>query len=140
VIDDIPIRTYTAENLASGVNLSPEQTPQSNQALRVVEILKKKWDAALKLRNIAAFEYAVWPHATHLGSAGEGDLMKAKIQEFLSKNPPEKMLAKSRVYDEIKPQENELKKSVLDATAEAYAVAKPAAHRFVIKKSETTSP
>jgi hypothetical protein len=139
-IDDMPIRSYSAENLAAGVNLSPEQTPQSNQALRVAEILKKKWDAAGKLRNIAAFEYAVWPQATHSGSAGEGDLMKAKIQEFLSKNPPEKMLAKSRVYDEIKPQENELKKSVLDATAEAYAVAKPAAHRFVIKKSETASP
>jgi lysophospholipase L1-like esterase len=140
VIDDIPIRTYTAEKLASGVNISAEQTPQSNQALLVAEILKKKWDAALKLRNIAAFEYAVWPHATHSGSAGEGDLMKGKIQEYLAKNPPEKMVAKSRVYDEIKPQENELKKSLLDATAEAYATAKPTPHRFVIKKIETASP
>lgn len=139
-VDDIPIRSYSAENLAAGVNLSPEQTPQSNQAFRVEEILKKKWDAAGKLRNIAAFEYAVWPEAPHSGSASEGDSMKEKMQDFLKKNTSEKIVAKSLVYNEWKPHEDELKKSVQDAVAEAYSTAKPVPHRYVIKKTATASP
>jgi len=138
LIDNTPIRTYTAENLASGVNLSLEQTPQSNQALRVAEIMQKKWDAALKLRNIAAFEYAAWP-APHSASDNNQDSIKVKIDEFLKKNTAEKIAVKGREYLELKPREAEFKKTVSDATSEAYASAKPIPHRFIIKKTASPS-
>jgi hypothetical protein len=138
LIDNTPIRTYTAENLASGVNLSLEQTPQSNQALRVAGIMQKKWDAALKLRNIAAFEYAAWP-APHSASDNNQDSIKVKIDEFLKKNTAEKIAVKGREYLELKPREAEFKKTVSDATSEAYASAKPIPHRFIIKKTASPS-
>jgi lysophospholipase L1-like esterase len=137
-IDDVPVRSYTADNLAAGVNLSSEQTPQSNQSLRIAELLKKKWDAAVKLRNIAALEYAAWP-VPHSATDIDQDSMKVKIEEFLKKNTAEKIAAKGREYHDLKPREAEFRKTVTDASAEAYSAAKSIPHRFVIKKTATPS-
>ena len=139
-IDELPVRAYTAEELAGGVNLTSEQTPQVKQALGVQEILKKKWDAAGKLRNIAAFEYRVWPDAPHSGTSEEQESMKLKIQAYLGKAADTNSVAKGQEYNDLKIDEAGLKKAVIDAATQAHVAAKPIPHHFIIKKTLSQAP
>jgi len=139
-IDEFPVRAYTADELAGGVNLASEQTPQVKQALGIQEILKRKWNAAGKLRSIAAFEYRVWPDAPHSGTSEEQESMKLKIQAYLGKAADTNSVAKGQEYNDLKIGEAGLKKAVVDVGTQAHVAAKPIPHHFIIKKTLSQAP
>ncbi|MEZ0295701.1 MAG: SGNH/GDSL hydrolase family protein [Candidatus Methylacidiphilales bacterium] len=57
MIDDKPVRTYTSEELAAGVNLATEEkTPQRRQAQKVWDTYKLRQEMVAKLRTIACVE------------------------------------------------------------------------------------
>ena len=63
-IDGQSVHTYTAAELAAGVNLALEtNTPQYQQALAVQAEIGKKWSAMDKIRTIAYVEFSAWPDA-----------------------------------------------------------------------------
>jgi len=58
-IDNTPIRVYTAEDLAKGINLAMEAaTPQYKQAQQVLALLKRRWSLISKQRDIVRVEFS----------------------------------------------------------------------------------
>lgn len=136
-IDGNPIRNYTADELASGVNLATEQTPQLKQAEEVRKILGKKWAAAAKIRSIAAMENGVGGSSPHSDGASEAATMKSKIDSWALVHTTDRDILSLKAYNESKPNESALNKTLLDTAAEAHAAAKPFPHQFALKKVPT---
>lgn len=127
------IRSFTASELAEGVNLAGEiHAPQWQQSLAVLTALRKKWDTAAKLRTLAFGEYSVSPDAKNLADAAQVTAqMKARITS--TKNPW--VVSQFEQYLELKPRESELCAQVAAAVAEARRLAQVRPHRFEITKS-----
>ncbi|MDB6016597.1 MAG: hydrolase [Pedosphaera sp.] len=134
-IDGQSIRTFTAAELADGVNLADEtKTPQMQQAFAVLAGLCKKWEAADKLRTIAYCEYAAWPDAKHPVDFVQ---MPAKLDARLTKirgTSHEGYIAgQQKLYLMVKPHEAELHRAVDEAVRAARAVAQPKPHQFTLR-------
>ena len=132
-IDGNVIRSFTAAELADGVNLAGEtNAPQLQQSFHVLAVLRQKWDAVAKLRTIAYVEHGAWPDAKRPVDVAQ---MSAKVKERLakggSKNPW--VVSQEKQYLEIKPHESELRAEVAAAVAEARRLNQPKPHRFEIK-------
>jgi lysophospholipase L1-like esterase len=135
-IDGRAIRSFTAAELADGVNLAGEtNAPQLQQSLQVLSALRRKWEAVGKLRTIAYVEHTSWPDAEHPVDVAQ---LTAKAQERLSKvgRGNDWIVAQHRQYSENKPRESEWRAEVNAAVAEARRISQPKPHRFELKLNQ----
>ncbi len=136
-IDGTPIRNCTASELSSGVNLSTEtNTPEYLQSLRVMEALKRKWEAVSAIRGIAYVELQSWPDAPR---PFDPEIMGIKMKEREARlaaggNPW--VLLQQENYRANKPREEDLKRQSEEALQAAREAAKPVPHRFTILLEE----
>ena len=131
-IDEQPVRDFTAEALAAGVNLAEEKnTPQMIQASAVRTALDRKWDAVAKQRIIAYIESYAWPDAPRpFVAAAMNEKVKARLAKVGKSNPW--VADQHQLYFDLKPREAELPAIAATALAEARRLAKPLAHRFTL--------
>lgn len=139
-IDGQPVRDFSAEALAAGVNLAEEKsTPQFLQARAVRAALGRKWDAVAKLRNIAYCEYSSWPEAPRPFAS---DAMAAKVKARLAKVGPSNawVADQHKLYFELKPREAEFPALAAAALADARNLARPRPHRFTLTAIVAPAP
>lgn len=129
-IDGQMIRSFTAAELADGVNLAGEtNAPQLQQSLAVLTVLRHKWDAVARLRTMAYCEHSAWPDAKHPVDATQ---MAAKLKRLAgSKNPW--VVSQSQQYLELKPHEAQWREEAGSFGEEARHLARTMPHRFEIK-------
>lgn len=129
-IDDQPVRDFTAQALAAGVNLAEEKTtPQMLQAQAVRAAMDRKWDAVAKQRIIAYIESYAWPDAPRpFVAATMTEKAKARLAKVGKSNPW--VADQHQLYFDLKPREAKLPALAATALAEARKLAKPLAHRF----------
>ncbi|MEI6644554.1 MAG: SGNH/GDSL hydrolase family protein [bacterium] len=132
-IDSKKIRSFTAAQLAEGVNLAGEvETPQFQQSLAVKAAFAKKWQAESKLRSIAFIEHNAWPDAKRpldaARASAELDLALPKIAGTNSSWAA--MLRKN--YLQSKSHEADLRREMLDAVNAARLAAQPKPHTFTL--------
>ena len=137
-IDGQPIRSYSAAELAGGVNLAGEATTsQYRQSLRVLDALRRNWEAAVKLRTIALCEYSAWPDAAHPVDASQ---MPAKLDAWTNKVSKNTfLLDRAKQYPDLKAHEEDFKTQVRTALEEAVVASRPEPHRFEITRLASTS-
>lgn len=133
-IDDVALGTFTAEELAAGINLATHNdTPQFRQALEAMKINDERHRVtATKLRAIAYIDFKLGykggtpdlgaqsriEQATKLASeAKPGDWMKSQYTEYVAS----------------KPHEAELKRQVADLTDRLWQSVQPKPHRYAIR-------
>ena len=132
-IDGRAIRSFTAAELADGVNLAGEtNAPQLQQSLQVLAALRQKWEATAKLRTIAYVEHGAWPDAKRPVDVAQ---MTAKVKERLAKVGTRNswIVAQHKLFFELKPHESELRAEVATAVAEARRISQPKPHRFELR-------
>ena len=132
-IDGQAIRSFTAAELADGVNLAGEtNAPQLQQSLQVLAALRQKWEAVAKLRTLAYCEHGVWPDDKHPVDVAQ---MSAKLKERLAKGGTKNpwVVSQHKQYLELKPRESELRAEAAAAVAEARRLSQPKPHRFELK-------
>jgi len=134
-IDGQAVRTFTASELAGGVNLAVEpRTPQYQQALAVQAALDKKWRAVDKIRTLAYVEFSAWPDAprpvdvTLLQPKLDAQLAAAKGKSYESY-----IQGKQKTYFELKPHEAEFPAEVASTIRDARqaAILKPRAFSLI---------
>lgn len=131
-IDGEPVRDFSADALAAGVNLAIENnTPQYRQALAVRAALARKWDAAAKLRTLAYSEHFAWPDAPR---PFDPAAMSAKVQSRMTKSASGNpwVFAQHQLYFDLKPRESEFPAQAAAALADARILAAPRPHRFTL--------
>ncbi len=131
-IDDVPVRSFSASQLAAGVNLAEEaNTPQMQQAREVFAALQKKWETAATLRSLASYEHAAWPDAPRPVDLGK---MSEKLDARLARAVNIDAVREAhRSYLEFKPREEELMREWVAAGDAARSAAQPKPHRFTIR-------
>ena len=133
-IDTALIGTFTKEELAKGINLSLyPNTPQFKQALQVKEVLNKMWKAVSDLRTIEYVEFKFLSYYK-----GNKDNMP-ELKEYLDNlyktklsNTPYYKTQFDRYYI-VKANQAKLLQDFDTYREEAYKVAQPIAHTFIIK-------
>ena len=133
-IDTALIGTFTQEELAKGINLSVyTNTPQFKQALQVKEVLNKMWKAVSDLRTIEYVEFKFLSYYK-----GNKDNMP-ELKEYLDNlyktklsNTPYYKTQFDRYYI-VKANQAKLLQDFDTYREEAYKVAQPIAHTFIIK-------
>lgn len=138
-IDGQPVRDFTAQALAAGVNLAEEKnTPQMLQAQAVRAAMDRKWDAVAKQRIIAYIESYAWPDAPRpFVAAAMTEKVKARLAKVGKSNPW--VADQHQLYFDLKPREAELPALAATALAEARKLAKPLAHRFTLTVIEASA-
>jgi lysophospholipase L1-like esterase len=136
-IDGKEIRTFTAPELADGVNLASEaNTPQSEQSLAVLAELQKKWDVVAKLRNLAVCEHTAWPNAPRPVDLTQ---MPAKLDARLARSRNNPVIKEAhQQYLATKPQEAELWREVEQTLAAARLAAQPKPHEITLRCMKLT--
>lgn len=136
-IDGKSIRSYTAEELAAGVNLAMEtETPQYQQALEVLQLFKKRWGAISKLRDMAFVEHGA---ARELPRPLTLDQVKPKIEAWVA-------TAKGKSYEGFfkkcadsylanKPSEQDISIEIARLLPEIQAAAIPKSREVILTKS-----
>ena len=141
-IDAQTVRTFTATDLAAGVNLALEKnTPQYQQALAVQAALGKKWSAGDKIRTIAYIEFSAWPDALR---PVDVDQIKPKLDAQLAaaagKSYEPYIRDQQKKYRELKPHEAEFPAQAEAAVADARQAAITKPHQFSLNRTATPSP
>jgi lysophospholipase L1-like esterase len=131
-IDGQFIRSYSAVQLAKGVDLSSESsTPQMQQSMRVQAAIQKKWKIEAILRTLAVCEHTAWPEAQHPVDQRQ---MAIKLDARLARSGGNRSVLKDhKEYVEFKPQEESLRRDLKEAIHAARAAAQPIAHKFSIQ-------
>lgn len=131
-IDGEPVRAFSADALAAGVNLAEEKnTPQYRQALAVRAALARKWDATAKLRTIAYCEHTSWPEAKRpLDPAAMSARVQTRLTQSGTSNPW--ITAQLKLYLDLKPRESDFPAQAASAFEDARSLAIPRPHRFTL--------
>lgn len=137
-IDDTAIGTFSAEDLAAGIDLAAHSdTPQYRQALEAMKINDERHRlAATKLRAIAYIDFK-------LGyKGGSPDLgAQARIEQAAKlaaeAKPGDWMKSQYTEYVASKPHEAELKRQLADLTDRLWAAVQPRAHRYAVRPAGT---
>jgi len=130
-VDGKKIRSYTADELAKGVNLASETAmPQYQQALKVLDLCKSKWGSIWVLRAIALGD--AWdkdlPHPVTL--AQMEPVLDAKLKETAN-GPWAKAVANDVAkYREVKNTEEKVKGDVAWMVPRIHDAAQPVPHEF----------
>ncbi len=134
-IDSQPIRTFSADELAKGVNLAVEEkTPQMAQANKVVWLYKTRQDGVFKLRTIASVERAAFrPNKPHPATLEEmGPLLDAYAKSVVG-SPWEKAIdGEIDAYKKVKSQEADIIANLPKQLDAIYAAAQPVPHTIQI--------
>jgi lysophospholipase L1-like esterase len=134
-IDGVEIRTYSADELARGVNLAEQtNTPQYQQAIEVLHVMNTRTKlVATMLRSLAHVEHQSAPDIAHPVTLEQ---MKPYLEKRLAQfkiNPP---AASTRMeverYATIKLQEPNSIAEAARLAVEARRVATPRPHDFVL--------
>jgi lysophospholipase L1-like esterase len=134
-IDGKKINTYSAAQLANGVNLARESNaPQLQQSLVVLASLRNKWKAETKLRSMAFIEHTAWPNAKRpLDIAQISADMDTQLSKIAGSNSAWKEQLRKN-YLEIKPREVALHREAEEAVNTARLVAQPMPHKFTLSR------
>jgi lysophospholipase L1-like esterase len=135
LIDDETVGAFTDEELEHGVNLAAlTQTPQLRQANDVLALLRRKWSAVTKLRNVAYCEYRAWADEPRPIEVAR---MPEKIERWVTKFRGDSYFryieGEAKQYMVNKVHEAALIAEVNDWTFRAHAAALPRSHRFVVR-------
>jgi hypothetical protein len=131
LIDDVPIRTFTAGELSAGVNLAAEETtPQYRQAKTVLQLAKERWETAVTLRDIVLVESGT------MGNDFPRPLSFDQVQPRLEKRIKEITGSSSEAYHrrmieayiQNKPHEAELLRKAAEMQEEIRKAAQPKSH------------
>jgi lysophospholipase L1-like esterase len=136
-IDGKSVRTYSAEELAVGVNLAVEtETPQYQQSLEVLELFKNRWTAIGKLRDIAFVEHGT---CRELPRPLTLDQVKPHIEAWLDSTGGKSyggfFKKCAETYLEAKPKEHEIAADIAKTTAEIRAASQPRPRVVSLKRS-----
>jgi lysophospholipase L1-like esterase len=134
-IDSKKIRTFTAAQLAAGVNLAEEiNTPQLQQAASVQATLQQKWKASINLRSMAYVEHNGWMDAKRpLVLDQIAPEVDARIATLAG--PDQATIEKMKKgYLDLKVMETELHRDVENATKAARLAAQPKPHLFTLRR------
>lgn len=126
-IDGKQIRSYSAEELSKGINIATEpETPQYQQALKVLSLFKKRWAAISKLRDIAFVEHGT---CRELSRPLSIDQVRPRIDAWVETakgKPYEGFYRKcAEAYFKDKPREKELTDEATQLMQEINAAAQP---------------
>jgi lysophospholipase L1-like esterase len=141
-IDDQPIRTYTADELAKGVNLATEQnTPQAKQAQKVWNAYKQRQDSVFKLRTIASVERAAFaPDKPHPATLDEMQpLLDAYIKRVAGSPWQKAIEGEVATYRLCKEDEAELHQKIDADLINIRALAQPEPHLVKISPVPATA-
>jgi lysophospholipase L1-like esterase len=130
-IDGKSVRTWTAAQLAAGVNLAGESNaPQLRQALAVMNTLRQKWQAENLLRSVAFLEHNVWPGARPPDDLTQRNTeLEAGLQRIAGAN--QEWAARLRAnYLNGKQNEEKLRGQMAAALETARQLAVPKPHKF----------
>ena len=141
LIDGDPVGSFSSSELAGGIDLAENKlTPQYKQALAVASALKKKWGSVDKLRSIAFLEHGQWREGPRPVTLEQ---IKPKLDEMLIKSQGKStegyMKSQYEAYLLAKPLEQEFPAQIQAALDEARKSAVPKPHRFVLKRSSSSS-
>ncbi len=131
-IDNEPISTFTASELASGINLAVfENTPQCKQAQAVAKLDDKRLTLLRRLRGI---DYIEWKMGRDIGDLTEFDFA-AGAQKIIE-DPKHIGYVRDRAkeYIGIKPEQATLQKQLQEIVAEIRTASQPKPHLFSIGK------
>ena len=135
-IDGKPVRNYSSQDLAAGVNLAIEKnTPQFQQAIDVNQAMDQKWNEAAKIRTIAYVEFSAAPDATR---PIDPELLKSKMEAQLAaaqgKSYEPYIRDQQNKYLTFKANEAEYPAKMESALAAARAAAIPKPHQFSLQR------
>lgn len=133
-IDGQLVRNFTAAELAAGVDLAAEDTPQMRQAQQLWELFSKELLAPVaRLRTLAFVEHFAFPDGQHPLSLAQ---VEPKIDDWVASaegKPYQGYLRESGVsYRTDKPLEQSLRDSALQAQPKLAAAAQPVRRRVVV--------
>ena len=136
-IDNISIGTYSAAKLATGINLSNNQTtPQFRQALEVKAVNDKRLAAVSKLRSIALVRYSMINKLDPPVSENDFEALKAALNAVVekSKDKPwyDYLKNQVKIYMESAPHEDDFKLQEEIQMKKIWTVNKPRSHRWAI--------
>ena len=141
-IDDQPIRTYTAEKLAQGVNLATEnKTPQAQQAMKVWNAYKERQDYVFKLRTIACVERSCFaPDPPRPATLQEMEpRLEAHIKKFAGNQWEKAIKEEVDAYRKCKQDEPGMRAKVDSMLPAIRALAQPVPHVVKISPASATS-
>lgn len=135
-IDGGSVRDYSASELASGVNLALENTPQQRQARQVLDLYNSTYRAPVaKLRAIAFVEHAT---SRSLPRPLTLEQVKPRLETWIENaagKPYQGYFRKSAAeYLENKPQEDALRTAAAEAMPQIRSAAQPQPHTFTLTR------
>ena len=113
-IDEVPIRQYSADDLAKGVNLSIElRTPEYDQARSVLRLLRAETAlVADNLRTVAQVEHQSAPDLAHPVTLEQMQPYLLKRLQVFRENPPDPAVRRPvDLYADLKGREEESRAS-----------------------------
>ncbi|NBV87371.1 MAG: hypothetical protein EBS01_14170, partial [Verrucomicrobia bacterium] len=131
-IDSEPISTFSASELAQGINLAGfENTPQFKQALAVAKLDEKRLAVLRRLRGI---DYIEWKMGREIGDPTEFDYA-AGAQKIID-DPKQIGYVRDRAkeYIGLKPEQATMQKQLSELVAEIRSASQPKPHVFSISK------
>ncbi len=134
-IDGVEIKTYTADELASGVNLAEEtKTPEYQQAIEVLHLMNQRTKlVSTMLRSLAHVEHQSAPDLAHPITLEQmKPYLERRLERFKINPPAASTLREVERYGTIKIHEAE---SVAESTRlveQARRVATPRPHEFAL--------
>lgn len=136
-IDDIPVGTYSADELAEGINLSDNPaTPQYKQAVAVRAVNDKRRAATGKLRSIALVRYAMVskldPPVPETDYEALAAALNARVEESKGKPWYNYHKKQAKTYLEFAPEEDNLKAEEEKQMAKMWTINQPKPHRWTI--------
>ncbi len=135
-VDGKHVRDFTAQELAMGVNLVVEKTPQAAQSLEVWKLYRALCRAPIeKLRVIAKVECSVAPDAPPPLTLAQVEPKLAAWLESCAGQPYAPYHAQlAEKYRAYKPTESELNAELENALGLLHAAAKPAPHLVSLER------
>jgi endoglucanase len=132
-MDFQPIRTFTAAELALGVNLAMEEnTPQARQAQKVWGAYKKRQELVFKLRTIACVERAAFtPEAPRFATMEEMEpLLAAHIKREVGTPWEKAIIEEVAAYRACKSEEANMRLAVDSMLESICSLAQPKPHEI----------
>lgn len=140
-IDDKVIDKYTADDLSQGIDLANHfHTPMFQQAYLVKKLVDERWQAQIKLRDIAHVKYSMLDKYSGL-DLNDITRVKQTLQTHVekSKGKPWYPYLKGQIskYLEYREQQGAIKQSIEALSHHIYAVNKPQIHRWKLIKERS---
>ncbi|MES1167439.1 MAG: SGNH/GDSL hydrolase family protein [Pseudomonadota bacterium] len=134
-IDGVEIHTYSADELAQGVNLAEEtKTPQYQQAIEVLHLMNTRTKlVSTMLRSLAHVEHQSAPDVAHPVTLEQmKPYLERRLERFKVSPPAASTRSEVERYGTIKVHEAESIAEAARLVEEARRVANPRPHEFAL--------